>query len=177
MVAGFAKRHRPTVALSLLLPCLVVVLEAGPSHADPGLSTPAPLRAAPVVNPVSESAGVLERIPTLSWAMGSAAGAALAAHALYQNLSERRRARLEGSCNEQCPAYRVDHYEESRNRADIALRLSVLAAASAVWLAYNDPGQVLDRLGPRKAPVRQRGFKLRVKPAHRGVWASVVAYF
>jgi hypothetical protein len=109
--------------------------------------------------------------------MGCAAGAALAAHAMYQNLSQARRERLRGSCAGECPDYRVDHYQESRERADVALRLSVLAAASALWLAYNDPEEALDRIQQRKPPRRTQGFKVKVKPQRRGVWASVVAYF
>lgn len=119
---------------------------------------------------------VLGRVPTASWAMGCAAGVALVVHALYQNTSERRRQRMR-SCAGDCPDYRIDHYEETRDRADLALRLSVFAAASAVWLAYNDPQEAFERMGQRKLPREKRGFRVKVKPERRGVWASVVAYF
>ncbi len=135
------------------------------------LESPAP----PV--PRSETLGnALGSVPTASWAMGCAAGVALAVHALYQNTSDRRRQRMQ-NCAEDCPDYRIDHYKETRERADIALRLSVFAAASAVWLAYNDPQEALERMGQRKLPREKRGFRVKVKPERRGVWASVVAYF
>ncbi len=108
--------------------------------------------------------------------MGGVAGAALVAHALYQSLSDARRTRLE-SCAEECPDYKIDHYKESRERAEIALRLSVLAAASSVWLIYNDPEEALDRVARRGAPKKRGGFKMKLKPQRGGVWASIVAYF
>lgn len=125
----------------------------------------------------SEKLGtVLGRVPTASWAMGCAAGVGLVVHALYQNASDRRRLRMQ-NCAEDCPDYRIDHYRETRERADVALRLSVFAAASALWLAYNDPQEALERMGQRKLPREKRGFRVKVKPERRGVWASVVAYF
>lgn len=108
--------------------------------------------------------------------MGCAAAVSLVVHALYQNASDRRRRRIQ-SCAYDCPDYRIDHYKETRERADVALRLSVFAAASAIWLAYNDPQEVLERMGQRKPPRQTRGFRVKVKPERRGVWASVVAHF
>lgn len=119
---------------------------------------------------------LLGRVPTASWVMGCAAGVALVVHALYQNASERRRSRMQ-DCGESCSEYSIDEYRETRERADMALRLSVFAAASAVWLAYNDPEEALERMGQRKLPPERRGFRVKVKPERRGVWASVVAYF
>jgi len=118
----------------------------------------------------------LDRVPTASWAMGCAAGIALAMHAVYQTSSDRHRTRMK-SCADDCPNYRIDDYEEMRERADVALRLSVFAAASALWLIYNDPQEALERMGQRKLPRQQPGFRVKVKPERRGVWASVVAYF
>lgn len=155
------------LAVLFMCPCL---------HAEPAATVLSKPARAPLAPP-PKAEGVMDRIPTASWAMGCAAGAALAAHAVYQNLSQARRERLRGSCAGDCPDYRVDHYQESRERADVALRLSVLAAASAFWLVYNDPEEALDRLAQRKPPRRKHGFKVKVKPQRRGVWASVVAYF
>jgi hypothetical protein len=135
-----------------------------------------PLKLTPPPPPEAGLGTVLGRVPTASWAMGCAAGVALVVHALYQNTSERRRQRMR-NCADDCPDYRIDHYEETRERADLALRLSVFAAASAVWLAYNDPEEVFERMGQRKLPREKRGFRVKVKPERRGVWASVVAYF
>jgi hypothetical protein len=129
------------------------------------------------ISVAAPATGILERVPTASWAMGCTAGVALVVHAVYQNLSDKRRAQLAGSCAGNCPEYRVDHYRESRERSEVALRLSVLAAASAIWLVYNDPQEALDRMAQRKPPPKQRGVSLKVKPERRGVWASVVAYF
>lgn len=135
------------------------------------LGSPAPSASGP------EKLGtVLSRVPTASWAMGCAAGIGLVVHALYQNTSDRRRMRMQ-NCAEDCPDYRIDHYRETRERADVALRLSAFAAASALWLAYNDPQEALERMGQRKLPREKRGFRVKVKPERRGVWASVVAYF
>lgn len=145
-------------------------------HAEPPTRSVVTLPPTPPATTTGESLGIFERVPTASWALGCAAGAALVAHALYQNVSERRRDRLD-SCNEDCPDYRVDHYRESRERAEMALRLSVLAAASAFWLAYNDPSEAIDRMAQRKLPRERRGLKLKLKPERGGVWASVTAYF
>jgi len=135
------------------------------------LVAPTPVAAGP-----EKIGSVLRRVPTASWAMGCAAGVGLVVHALYQNTSDRRRLRMQ-NCAENCPDYRIDHYRETRERADVALRLSAFAAASALWLAYNDPQEALERMGQRKLPREKRGFRVKVKPERRGVWASVVAYF
>lgn len=152
---------------------------AVPSSADHVEPILPPLKLTPPLPPQggAETLGtVLGRVPTASWAMGCAAGVALVIHALYQNTTERRRQRMR-SCAGDCPDYRIDHYEETRDRADLALRVSVFAAASAVWLAYNDPQEAFERMGQRKLPREKRGFRVKVKPERRGVWASVVAYF
>ena len=53
-------------------------------------SAPATISVAP------PASGIFERVPTASWAMGCTAGVALVVHALYQNLSDKRRAQLAG---------------------------------------------------------------------------------
>ena len=173
MVAGLAWRR----TLFTLLPFTAMLLAARGAHAESGLPggrlrlTP-PSHAAP-----AKATGVLDRIPTASWAMGGAAGVALAAHAVYHSLSDRCRARLHASCSDYCPDYRLDHYRESREKAEVALQLSVLAGASALWLIYNDPEEALQRMGQRKQARTQEGFKFKVKPSRGGVWATMVAYF
>lgn len=168
MVAGLWRRCSPLVVTTVLLVSRV--------HAEPAQRTVVMLPPTPPPRSPAGSVGIFDRVPTVSWALGCAAGAALVAHALYQNVAERRRDRL-GSCNEDCPGYRVAHYHESQERAEVALRLSVLAAASAFWLAYNDPSEAIDRMARRKGPRPRHGLKLKLKPERGGVWASVTAYF
>lgn len=163
--------------------CLVFALTLGlvGSVVEPALADSAELAPRPVPStspaPLSQTPNMFERVPAASWAMGCAAGAALAAHAVYQSLSDRRKARLESRCADYCPEYRIDHYQETRRKADIALRLSVLAGASAVWLLYNDPNRALQHVMQRTKPKRSRGLSVHVKPQKRGVWASLVARF
>lgn len=178
MVAG-CWRQTSLIALAATL------LVAHHAAAEPGVRAVEPnLRLTPLPSPTLPSstqqgfslASVLGRVPTASWAMGCAAGVALVFHALYQTSSDRHRLRMQNCAND-CPDYRIDNYKETRERADVALRLSVFAAASAVWLMYNDPHDAFERMGQRKPPREKRGFRVKLKPERRGVWASVVAYF
>lgn len=173
MVAGTAWRR----ALFTLLPLTGMVMVARGAHAESGLPSGRLRLTPPSYTTPAKAPGVLDRIPTASWAMGGAAGVALAAHAVYHSLSDRRRARLNSSCSDYCPEYRVDHYRETREKADVALQLSVLATASALWLIYNDPEEALDRMGQRKQARTREGLKFKVKPSRGGVWATMVAYF
>ena len=176
MVAGCWRQ----TSLAALAATLLVAHQAA---AEPGVRSVGPnLRLTSVLPPAlpapapEKLGSVLGRVPTASWAMGCAAGVALVVHALYQNSSDRHRLRMQ-NCADDCPDYRIDNYKETRERADVALRLSVFAAASAVWLMYNDPQDAFERMGQRKPPREKRGFRVKVKPERRGVWASVVAYF
>ena len=150
--------------------------EASPRVLVPSLRlTPLSLPAVPASNS-GTFAGVLGRVPTASWAMGCAAGVALVFHAMYENATDYRQRRIR-NCGSDCPDYSIDRYKETRERADVALRLSVFSAASAIWLVYNDPQDALERMGQRKLPQEKRGIRVKVKPDRGGVWASVVAYF
>lgn len=151
-------------------------LEASPRVIVPNLRLTPP--SFPGVSDSSSGplARVLGRVPTASWAMGCAAGVALVFHALYENATDRRQRHLR-NCGGECPDHSIDHYKETRERADVALRLSVFSAASAIWLVYNDPQEALERMGQRKLPQEKRGIRVKVKPDRGGVWASVVAYF
>jgi len=60
--------------------------------------------------------------------------------------------------------------------AALSLSVGVLAAASSVWLVYNDPDELL-RLAHRGQRVRRPGLTLKLKPRRRGVWATMVARF
>ena len=173
MVAASAWRE----AALMLLSFTVTFLVTRGAHGEAGLPSGRLQLPPPSYTSPGKAPGVLDKIPTASWAMGGAAGVALAAHAVYHSISDRRRARLQSSCADYCPAYRVDHYRESRERAEVALQLSVLAAASALWLIYNDPEEALDRMGQRKQARAREGFKFKVKPHRGGVWATMVAYF
>jgi hypothetical protein len=108
--------------------------------------------------------------------MGGASTIALAVHGAFLELATRRRERLEKNCGDLCPDYRVDEYQEARRMAALSLSVGVLAAASSVWLVYNDPEELLKLTRPAQR-TRHAGLTLRLKPKKNGVWATMVARF
>ena len=142
---------------------------ADPSHVVPNYAVSPTL---PNLSLGDEEGKVL----ATSLAMGGASTVALAAHGAFLELASRRRARLERHCGDLCPDYRIDEYKEARRMAALSLSVGMMAAASSVWLMYNDPDQLLQLTHPVK-PVRHPGLTLRLKPKKNGVWAMMVARF
>jgi hypothetical protein len=153
---------------------LAVLLMSDLSMADDAQTTSKQTTTPPMqpLGSVSEE----RTIPATTLAMGGASTVALAAHGAFLELASRRRARLERNCGDLCPDYRVDEYKEARRMAGLSLSVGVLAAASSVWLMYNDPDELL-RLAHRGKRVRRPGLTLKLKPRRRGVWATMVARF